>query len=424
MVAVTYRQLIPMDTDYPGISSQIEGFTGVRQTYGLDTPINVLDIIDNVTLTVGLLALTYADVQTVCEHIAIACLRGNMDPWFAGDTQLTNFLDDVETYLNTKDNPVTPKLDSCGDPVPGFYGVIPLSQLTDALAAIKVLSDALDLNAGTFYNHSYWALPGTQQPWTPAQIVYQQEQAALGGYVVDLAGVNVLDPVSATASSIPGYVTQNIASALLANPDAFANDSATFDVQPSTVGTANSYGLLFHIPINYQSEASPVSYLNTAIQMLVDRLTALLIMITEDVNLLPSIISATQTYMAQYATEQRLQLGPMVTRLNELSLAGLFPFLTNDPTLAADEQAIINAGLNVRNTLLHDATYIASFSNDGVTLTGTERAALENGVRSAMKIARKSTAVGLLATRQAQYDALAGLSSDARIVSLITPYLI
>ena len=69
-----------MDTDYPGISSQIEGFTGARQVYGIDTPINILDIIDNVSLTVGLLALSYSDAQTVCEFAAIAVIRGNMDP--------------------------------------------------------------------------------------------------------------------------------------------------------------------------------------------------------------------------------------------------------------------------------------------------------------------------------------------------------
>lgn len=423
MVTVTYRQLIPMDTDYPGVSSQIEGFTGARQVYGVDTPISILDIIDNVNLTVGLRALTYTDAQVVCEHIAIACLRGNMDPWFAGDTRLTNLLDDVETYLNTKDNPVTPKLDSCGDPVPGFYGVIPLSQLTDALIAIKIASDALDLNAGVVYNFSYWLQPF--QPFTPALLAYLQEQATLGGYVIDLASANTVDPVTVLARPIPGYVTQNITDVLLANPDALSNDSATFDAQSPPVGGEgnHSYGLLFHLPIN-QSDAPPVSYLNTAIQMLVARLAALLIMITEDVNLLPSIVSATQTYMAQYASEQRLRLGSMTGRLRALSLTGLFPFSTNDPNMAADEQAINNAGLNTRNTLLHDAHYITTFSNSGVTLTGTERATLENAVRAQMTTARKSTATGLLATRQAQYDALAGLSSDARIVSLITPYLL
>lgn len=422
MITVTYRQLIPMDTDYPGVSSQIEGFTGARQAYGLDTPINVLDIIDNVSLTVGLRVLSYADAQVVCEHIAIACLRGNMDPWFAGDIRLTNFLDGVETYLNTKDNPVTPKLDSCGDPVPGFYGVIPLSQLTDALVAMKGTSDALDLNAGAVSNFSYWLSQAT--PYTLAQIVYFQEQAALGGPALDLTGVNVLDPVTVLARPIPGYVTQPLPDALLANPDALSNDVATFDVQgPPDAQTSYSYGLLFHLPIN-TSDALPVSYLNTAIQMLVARLAALLTMITEDVNLLSSIVIATQTYMAQYAAEQRLNLGAMIARLNELSLTGLYPFPTNDSNTAADEQAINNAGLNTRNTLLHDTRYITTFSNSGVTLTGAERAALENAVRAQMKTARKSTATGLLATRQAQYDALAGLSSDARIVSLITPYLL
>lgn len=419
MVAVTYRQLIPMDTDYPGVSSQIEGFTGARQVYGLDTPINVLDIIDNVSLAVGLHALTYADVPIVCAHIAIACLRGNMDPWFAGDTRLTNFLDALETYLATQDNPATPKLDSCGDPVPGFYGVIPVSQLTDALASITASSDALDLNAGVVYTYSYWRL--NTVPYTLAQIAYWQEQAVLGGYTVDL--MNTLDAIAGPARALPGYVTQSITNALLANPDTFINDSAAFDVQgPPDAQTSHSYGFLTHIPID-QSDATPVSYLNTAIQMLVARLAALLIMITEDVNLLSSITSATQTYMSQYSSEMRLQLGPTISRLHELSITGVFPN-SNDPNIAAEEQLIINAGLNERSNLLHDVAYITSFSNDGVLLTGTERSTLETAVRVQMKAARMSTAASLLAARQAQYDALAGLYSDARIVDFITPYLL
>ena len=423
MVTVTYRQLIPMDTDYPGISSQIEGFTGARQIYGLDTPINILDIIDNVSLTVGLWALSYADAQVVCENIAIACLRGNMDPWFAGDVRVTNLLTDIETYLATKDTPGTPKLDSCGDPVPGFYGVIPLSQLVDNLAAIKVSSDALDLNAGTIYKHSYWLTQG--MPYSPAQIAYWQAQAIIDGrYTVDLVGVNTTDPVNNAAQPIPGYVPTNIAAPLLLNPNTFSNDSATFDVQNPS---GSDYGLLIHETINsknFDISGIPVSYINTAIQMLVDQLSQLVLMITENVNLLPGIVSATQNYMMQYATEQRLKIGPEIARLNDIGLTGIFPVATNDPNMVADEQAINNAGLNERAALLHNQTYITSFSNNGTTLTGAERATLENAVRAQMKAVRISTAAALYASRQAQYDALAQLYSNARIVSLITPYLL
>ena len=418
MVTVTYRQLIPMDTDYPGISSQIEGFTGARQVYGIDTPINILDIIDNVSLAVGLRALEYAGVQTVCEFVAIACLRGNMDPWFAGDTRLSNLLDDTEMYLNTKDTPGTPKLDSCGDPVPGFYGAIPLNTLTDELAAIKLSSDALNLLAGTVYEHSYWLIQS--MPYTPDQIAYQQAQAAIGGYIVDLAGVNVTDPVDNVAQPIPGYVTQNITSDLLLNPNTFFNDSATFDAQNPS-GT--NYGLLIHVPIN-QSGAPPVSYTNTAVQMLVDALGQLIVMITQNVNLLSGIVSETQNYMYQYSTEQRLKLGPEISRLNEIGITGIFPLPTNDPNNAVDEQSIINAGLNTRNDLLHNQTYITSFSSDGLTISASDRASMENDVRAQMKSVRLSTAQSLLAGLQAQYDALDQLSSDARIVSLITPYLL
>jgi hypothetical protein len=413
-----------MDTDYPGISSQIEGFTGARQVYGIDTPINILDIIDNVSLTVGLLALSYADAQVVCENIAIACLRGNMDPWFVGDTRLSNLLDDAEMYLNTKDTPGTPKLDSCGDPVPGFYGVIPVGKLTDEVNSIVASAGALDLTTGVVYSQSYWLLQSS--PYSPAQVAYWQAQAILGGYTIDLTGLNTIDPVNNTAQTIPDYSDTPI-SELSTNPNLFFNDSATFDAQTPS-GT--QYGLLIHQPIN-QSGAPPVSYTNTAVQMLVDALGQLILMLTQNVNLLTGIVSETQDYMLQYATEQRLRMGPEISRLNEIGITGIFPMPTNDPNNAVDEQLIINAGLNERNNLLHDSTYITSFSSNAIndtdpnaTLTAQDRANLENAVRAQMKAVRLSTAAALQASLQAQYDALDQLSSDARIINLITPYLL
>jgi hypothetical protein len=405
-----------MDTDYPGVSAQIEGFTGSRQSYGLDKPINVLDIMEHVSLAVGLLVLEYANVDTLCATLAIAVLQGNMDPWFAGDVRLSNFLSDAALYLQTKDNPVTPKLDYCGDPIPGFYGVIPLSQLTDAYASMKASSDALDLNAGTTYADSYWILQGA--PYTPAQIAYYEATLGPGGATIDVAYVNTVDPIMNAATPIPGYDTP--ISAFSTNPNVFSNDSATFDAQTPS-GT--QYGLLVHQPIN-QSGAPPVSYTNTAIQMLVSQLSLLLTMLTQDVTLLAAIVSGVQNYMLQFATEQRLQLAASLARLNELAITGDFSNPTDDPAVSADEQTINNAALNTRSTLLHDLGYIMGFSSDTLTISATDRANMENDVRAQMRATRKATAESLLATRQAQYDGLADLYSDARIVGILTPYLL
>jgi hypothetical protein len=165
--------------------------------------------------------------------------------------------------------------------------------------------------------------------------------------------------------------------------------------------------------------------------MLVDALGQLILMLTQNVNLLTGIVSETQDYMLQYATEQRLRMGPEISRLNEIGITGIFPMPTNDPNNAVDEQLIINAGLNERNNLLHDSTYITSFSSNAIndtdpnaTLTAQDRANLENAVRAQMKAVRLSTAAALQASLQAQYDALDQLSSDARIINLITPYLL
>jgi hypothetical protein len=159
--------------------------------------------------------------------------------------------------------------------------------------------------------------------------------------------------------------------------------------------------------------------------MLVDALGQLILMLTQNVNLLTGIVSETQNYMLQYATEQRLRMGPEISRLNEIGITGIFPMPTNDPNNAVDEQAIINAGLNSRSNSLHDTAFLNSFDadHDG-SISSTERVAMETAIRAQMKAVRLSTAAALQVSLQAQYDALDQLSSDARITGLITPYLL
>jgi hypothetical protein len=424
MVTVTYQELAQLDVDYPGVTSRIEAYTGSRQTYGLNTPIDVLDIIDNVGLDDGVLALAYAvpDTTALCQTLAIECLKASMLPWdavFPGNSRLRDFLHDVELYLETKTTPVTPKVDYCGDPIPGFYGVIPLGQLTDKYDSMKASSDTLSL-IGTYYARSFWMTSAA--PFTQAAIDYWQASDPLR-VSVDSQDRNSTDYATILAQPLSDYPVQNIIAVLTADPDYYFKQSAQFGVQLTPGYTY--YGIIIHRSIDNGQAEDPVSYEHLAVQMLLDQLSQLIDMVVYDVNLLPSIIVGIRSYMLQYETERRLQLGVIMPRLQELQTAGAFPNKTHNPVLDAYEQAIIDSGLNQRAQLLRDVTYLSNFDADlSGTIDAVERAAMENDMRSQMKLAREATANAFLTVVESEYNALGQLSSGQRITDVLTTYLL
>jgi hypothetical protein len=430
MVTVTYRQLEPMDTDYPGVLSRIENYTGVRGIYGLDTPINVLDIIDNVGLDDGILTLNYAasDTLALCETLAIECLRGNMEPWvavFPGDTRLTDLLTDIEAYIATKDTPDTPKKDYCGDDVPGFYGTIPVNQLTERLASMESSANALTL-VQDYYVDSYWMAGGGV--WTPAAIEYWNSWGGGGRWSISTEDQNSTDYVTAEPQNLSGYTEQNINTMLSVDPDYYFNESINEYAQAANNHNIY-YGVIVNRPVNGLFGSSvvdePMNYTNLAVQMLIDQLDLLIAMATNEANLLPGIIAGIRGYMLQYETDLRLALGVIMPRLQELKNNGAFPNLTHNAALASAEQAIINAGLNKRAELLRDASYLATYdTNLSGTLSAVERTALEVGIRAAMVDARKTLAETLFEAAEATYNGLGELSSGQRTIDIITPYLL
>lgn len=430
MITVTYRQLDAMDTDYPGVSSRIEAYTGSRQSYGLDTPINVLDIIDNVGLDEGLTAMLYTDSDIVymSQAMALDCMKASMLPWeviFPGDTRLRDLLQDLTVYLETKDNPVTPKEDYCGDPIPGFYGVIPESQLTDAYNSIKASSDALSIT-GSYYEASWWMTGGG--PYSQAAIDYWEWLGA-GRWYVDERDRNSTDFASIpNPQPLSGYpITKTIVEVLAEDPDYFFKESAEFDAQ--IVPGYTYYGVILHRVLNGSFSSSdldePINYMHVAVQMLVAQVKQLINMIVYDVNVFPSLTVGIRTYMLEYETERRMQLGIIIPRLQELRISGKFPNKTYNPTVDSYEQVVIDAGLNKRAELLRDYAYLSSFDADlSGTITASERATMEADVRARMLTARSEQASTLFTEVETEFNNLAQLSSAQRLVDIITPYLL
>jgi len=152
-----------MESAQSAIYSTIIKYTGAPAVYGLDTPIDVLDIIDNVSLGAGLACMEYVDGNIdLGKTLSIELTSLILPIWaklFPGDTRVVDFLALCQRYMESDDTVVEPKVDYCGDPIPGFYGVIPEGQITDALASIVASIDALSTDP-VIYTHYFYITNG------------------------------------------------------------------------------------------------------------------------------------------------------------------------------------------------------------------------------------------------------------------------
>ena len=452
MLTITYRQLVQMDIDYPGRTSEIEVWTGNRAIYGLDKSISILDIIEHVNLDVGTLCLDYVedDISILSSTITIECLRANLTPWndvFPGDTRVVDLLNMLEMYIQNIDIPAIPDKDACGKDIPGFYGIVPESQITDALALIKASTDALDLTPVT-YTHSYWSVNGA--PWTE-EMIAEYMIAADGRWSIDTQYMNTIDPDSFLAYTPSYYSEQNINYIMTIDPDHYLKESTSiFDIQNSP-----GYGIIIRNTITNWNSPNTAQYNNKHLscQMLVDNLSLAVLGALNTVNVTNSVLTGIIEYMRLYAAEKYFELqaaqarlldiNPTFTKLGATLILTYFKTFTIyggggvTGTWAQDthssayisnlEQQILNAGFSIRAEIMRDPVFVinAYDSNANGVLSASERAQLEQYAKILMRYARLEKCSELQMGISGQVDALPLLYDDRyRIIPTITPYLI
>jgi hypothetical protein len=416
MITITYRQLGQIDeTDSLDLIYKLERYIGSQAIYGIDTPISILDIMEHIDVETGALCLGYVSgIDNLRSTMAIECLRAHLTPWddlFPGDTRVRDLLDLLTLYIQTKNNPVVPRLDSCGDPIPGFYGTVSPNQITDLLALIQASSDALDLT-GIIYEYSYWGS-------------YSIVNHPSDWWYVDVRNRHSYDPTTYPALVLTSYTSQTIATKMADDPDYYFRESyEQFDTQtnPSYTG----YMSIIHASIAGPYASAPVDYAKVACQLLVAQLSQAVMMTLYDGDLFLSIVMGIKEYMRNYATEQRFKLQSVLDRLYNLT-SGKWAKTVYPPDAytANVEQQIIDVGLNLRAALLRSVTYVNSFdSNASGTISATERVTMENDVRAQMVAARATLATIFYTQKQQEYNALPTLYDMQSVLAVLTPYLI
>jgi uncharacterized protein YbcI len=427
MITITYNQLGEnVDTEHVGLVSRLEGLTGPRELYGLDQPINILDIIDHVSLDDGLICFEYlSNSFSTKVSIAINCLKAHTLPWskvFPGDTRMLDLINSIDLYYQSKDIVPVPKTDYCGDAIPGFYGVIPINQITDSLASIVASVNAQN-TVGVVYWHYFYALKTS--PWTQEEIDAANAPALVSGEYeyMTTGGLNVTDPTILTATNLHSYTPQQIDEALLRDPDFYLKDSYLWDSQ---IDPGYAYPCLVRrrILMGIDDQNDLINYFTLAVQDIANILQIVIDMVLYDAGDLTPIIIGIRKYMWEYETGRRLEMASLLARMNDIK-RGFLCGPTGDPISATYEQQLIDAGLNARAGFMRNSVIINSYDTnmDGI-LSDAERTALENGARALMVATRAALGTQIYNQLYAEMVALPTLSSGQSLVDVLTPYLL
>lgn len=409
MIQTTYRLLIDDDTD-PRFTQQIEALTGAKEVYGFDTPINLTTILDGCGLETALTAFFRAtvDVSALAQVIAINWVSAHLYAYQAAlpnDTRPFDLMYYLTLFLQT-DGTVPPRVDYCGNDL-GGVGLIPANQLEDLENNIQATIDALDLSrAQTVYT----MLILNNGPLTDVQAA-----SALGGNVISISRVAVVDNAKQVPLSMPGYVEQPITAAITANPDAFLTQPITY--------TPDSP---FYYIIKYQNQSTDtqlVNFTNRAGQEIGQAAIYASQQVREGSgDLLTLIYNQIRVGVSDYNTGQRILLKPQLARYNQWT-TGMPSVGSGIPEWDTDGQAVQDVGLNIRAQLLRDPAFLATFDTDGSGgLSAAERIVCEKSIQARMLLARNAAAQTLYDAVNAKFQALAGVTDT--LSAIFRTYLV
>lgn len=412
MIQTNYSLLVTPDSD-PNFLQQIESITGSKESYGFNTPINVVDVLDRLGLEPALNCLFYAttDIVALSQVIAIAWVQAHLYAYVAAlpnDSRPSDLMYYLELYLQSGN--VTPRFDYCGRDLTG-PGLIPLTQLTDLETTIQATVDALPTLQQTT---SYTIMVFNAGPLTDTQYAN-----AVGGNIVSLDRAHPInDPAIQIPTGTIGYTEQPF-SALTSNPDVFVNVNFTYD-PASRIYYAAQWK---NINVNGTGTSIIPAFGNLAAQGIGTAAVLASRQVTEGVGFyLSQICNAIRVAIANYNQQQLTLLGPKRSRYQQFS-AGIPAVGSGNAGWDADGQAVMDAGLNRRAQLLRDSTYLQQFDLDfSHSLSSTELVAAEKAIQAEMLTAREAVGLSLYNAVNAQFIAADSITDT--LAAVLRPYLL
>ena len=383
MIYTTYSLLAGADT----LMDRLEGMTGARGVYGFNTPINMVDINNGIGLETATAVMPYAadDPTEVSKTIGIEWVKASLDVWnrlYPGDTRIFDMMYFTEQY-RLASNTTEERVDYCGDPIPGGGADINLAQINDLRGALIILRDSINpqVYAGPIYETYFQNTPDDAL----------QHMVDLNQGYLSYDTTPMTDDVRSTVDNIPGYVPGTTASKI--NDDALISDTATYDPN-------NTFEFK---RVNYQPPGGDGAY-DPRKQAAVNMIEAAILASDMSTNRAFAALTTIFTYITlayyNFAQNEKINYGPILSKLRDVGSLGLSPPLTARADFQPYMDQIRSSELDARTTALRDPAFVQQHGdplNTGfLTLAG--RIALENAVRDVMKTARMSKAQELYAS--------------------------
>jgi len=386
----TFNQILAAMEDATTYLKWIEDkLTGNRNTYGLDTPIYILDVLNTMGIHDALLLMDCCiqDVTAIRKIIGIDLARNFQGAWqaytSAGDMgKLDNLLVFAERCMDAQSADTT-RYDYCGDPIPGS-GDVTSAQVDTLITQITAIYDewVYSIPVQPIYS---WTPVGATTRTNDSIPAYQQDEWA---YETE-AYVDWMNPGSSLKSSdVASMGNKDIAQSMANDPDTFYNIS--LQLQQKILDTTNY--LYQRVKIWPRgSDTMVINHEAQAAQYAAKAAIAAARLASRGIGSLTTIMLYCQRAQASTNSANYRAITRAMLRTRELgSMIMPYPAFPADDPAYDIEVDIINQAQNLRASLFRDQAFITQYDADyNGDLNATEFIALENGVRTAMKAKAK-----------------------------------
>jgi hypothetical protein len=390
MLYTTFQILVDSEEN-SGLIQRIEEIVGSRVVYGMNTPIPMQTLSNGIGLELASSAIVYSvdDPDEISKTIAIEWLRANQGVWnntYPGLTHINDMLYFLEQYRLNTGSTEDPRVDYCGDPIPGSDANVFLAQINDLITVLNGIHDGLDpadYNPPvfeTYFYNSSGSLDNLGAGWT-------------------VTVTNYTDPVGSSINDLPGYTTTAI-SELEENDALVGHDGFTYDPNNKRRFDRGVYTRPNQEQTLDQGKLAIRAYIEAVV------LTAQWV-IGETTAALATVYRLIDRSYRMYAEQQQLYLDPLLNRIREIAHLGLSPAITEIPEWQPYMDAIMNEELNLRAGLLRDPVFVNDYGDTDLSgfLTKAERINLEMEVNRRRQVARRDKAREIYTTLLAQYNA-------------------
>lgn len=381
--------------------------TGNRMTYGLDTPIYLVDILDKSGLHDALIMMDYCVQDTVAlrKIMAIEIARGHQAPWIQytalkDQGKLENLLIFAERYMDSQHTDTT-RYDYCGDPIPGS-GDITSDHIESLIAEIKAVYDAM----------SYEGAPLPLYTWTPVGSTPRTGGGTFFSYLPEYD--QDWFHTSLSINNVGFVGNKDITHVLKNDPDTFYKDSLEYDAGPP---------YYLQRVIIWPSGRDFKNHTAYAARYAAMAAIAAARLATKGMGSVDSVALYCQRAYTSWGSALYRTVTQARMRLSELSsLLMPIPAFPEGSPIRAIEEDIINQVQVRRAELLRDEDFIRQFdTNYDNQISPAEFLGMEKAVRADIENVAKEIALGY---QEMQMDTLRNHNIVESIDAIIRPFLV